>query len=70
MPVVNIGTREIPIYLPTEVCGMQSGQVAKPKDNQTDSMVKYAIVETAFCARKIVLEARTILGFSHRRMHW
>lgn len=65
MPVVNVGTEEIPIYLPAEVCDVQSGQLAMLKDAQTDSMIKYAKVEPAFCASKIVLEGRTTtLGFS------
>ncbi|KAG7008143.1 protein argonaute-3 [Physcia stellaris] len=64
MPVVNVGTKEIPIYLPAEVCDVQPGQLAKLKDDQTKSMIEYAKVEPAFCARKIVQDGLTKLGFS------
>ena len=46
LPVVNVGSRDKPVYLPCEVCEVEPGQPAKSKlsGDQTASMLKFAVM--------------------------
>ena len=65
MPVVNVGTRAIPIYLPAEVCEVLPGQVSRSKLNarQTSNMINFAKCDPGKCAQLIAKEGRQTLGF-------
>ncbi|KAI4272374.1 MAG: hypothetical protein LQ337_005346 [Flavoplaca oasis] len=45
MPVVNVGTRTKPSYLPVEVCSIVPGQMSQARLNpaQADKMIKFAV---------------------------
>ena len=65
MPVVNVGTRETPSYLPVEVCEVEAGQPAKAKltPNQTRNMLNFAVRGPAQNAHSIVGKGTAVLGF-------
>ncbi|KAJ5591873.1 uncharacterized protein N7459_002242 [Penicillium hispanicum] len=46
MPVVNVGTREKPVYLPVEACEVEPGQPVGTKlsPNQTSNMLGFAVI--------------------------
>lgn len=46
MPVMNCGTHEKPVYLPVEVCEVESGQPYKSKISpiQTSNMLGFAVM--------------------------
>jgi hypothetical protein len=45
LPVVNVGTRERPVYLPADVCEVEAGQPVKNKlsPRQTQNMLNFAV---------------------------
>lgn len=45
MPVVNIGSKEKPVYLPVEVCQVEPGQPvgSKLSPSQTANMLSFAV---------------------------
>lgn len=53
LPVVNVGSRQKPVYLPEEVCDVLRGQpcVAKLSAEQTSQMIKFAVRRPAQNAR-------------------
>lgn len=65
-PVVNVGSREKPSYLPAEVCKVIPGQPAKTKLNslQTANMIKFAVKSPGENADSIVVKGAPLLGFS------
>lgn len=65
MPVVNVGTRDNPSYLPVEVCVVEPGQTAKSKltPNQTRNMLSFAVRGPAQNAQSIVTKGTSVLGF-------
>ncbi|KAL3494045.1 ribonuclease H-like domain-containing protein [Aspergillus germanicus] len=64
MPVVNVGTKAQPSYLPVEVCRVEPGQPAKGKltPNQTREMLKFAVRTPAQNALSIVNRGTETLG--------
>ncbi|KAK3367285.1 RNA interference and gene silencing protein [Lasiosphaeria ovina] len=66
LPVVNLGTRENPTYLPPEVCVVLPGQSANSKldPNQAQQMIKFAVRKPAANANSIVDEGLRIVGLS------
>lgn len=66
MPVINVGTRERPIYLPVEVCQVEAGQPATTKltGNQTQNMLGFAVMgrRPAQNAQSIVSKGVGMLG--------
>ncbi|KAL2834729.1 ribonuclease H-like domain-containing protein [Aspergillus pseudoustus] len=64
MPVVNVGTKDQPSYLPVEVCRVEPGQPAKSKltPNQTRQMLNFAVRSPAQNALSIVNKGSETLG--------
>ncbi|KAE8148426.1 ribonuclease H-like domain-containing protein [Aspergillus avenaceus] len=64
MPVVNVGTKENPTYLPVEVCMVQAGQPAQTKltPNQTREMLKFAVKPPSENAEAIMKQGTKVLG--------
>ncbi|KAL2015718.1 hypothetical protein VTK56DRAFT_4914 [Thermocarpiscus australiensis] len=67
LPVVNVGTRENPTYLPPEVCVVMPGQSANSKldPGQTQQMIRFAVRKPADNANSIVHEGLSIVGLSN-----
>lgn len=66
MPVVNVGTRENPSYLPVEVCVIEPGQPAKSKlsSNQPRNMLNFAVRTPPQNAMSIINTGTKVLGLS------
>lgn len=68
-PVVNVGTREKPVYLPVEVCEVEAGQPVKSKlsSQQTANMLSFAVRgrTPAQNAQSIVSKGVGVLGIGH-----
>ncbi|PGH12484.1 hypothetical protein AJ79_04228 [Helicocarpus griseus UAMH5409] len=64
LPVVNVGNKQRPIYLPAEVCEVLPGQPANAKltPNQTQNMIKFAVKRPVENARSIVTNGSQALG--------
>ncbi|KAJ5698606.1 hypothetical protein N7462_000611 [Penicillium macrosclerotiorum] len=66
MPVVNVGTRENPVYLPVEVCEVEPGQPVGTKlsPSQTSNMLGFAVIgrNPAENAQSIVTKGVGVLG--------
>jgi eukaryotic translation initiation factor 2C len=64
LPVVNVGNRENPVYLPADVCVVVAGQPssAKLSDVQTQKMVSFAVRGPAMNAASIIASAPRLLG--------
>lgn len=66
LPVVNVGSRDRPVYLPCEVCEVEPGQPAKSKlsGDQTASMLKFAVMgrKPGQNAQSIVSRGVGVLG--------
>ncbi|KAL3465293.1 ribonuclease H-like domain-containing protein [Aspergillus heterothallicus] len=64
VPVVNVGTKDQPSYLPVEVCRLEPGQPAKSKltPNQTRQMLNFAVRSPAQNALSIVNKGTETLG--------
>ncbi|GKZ94901.1 hypothetical protein AnigIFM59636_008632 [Aspergillus niger] len=66
VPVVNVGTRQDPSYLPVEVCVVIAGQAAGVKLNrrQTQNMIRFAVRNPAQNARSITTKGAGALGLT------
>jgi hypothetical protein len=64
LPVINVGSREKPSYLPVEVCVVIPGQPANTKlsPNQTANMITFAVRSPGANADSIVNEGAQVLG--------
>lgn len=66
LPVVNVGSRDRPVYLPVEVCEVEPGQPAKSKlsGDQTASMLRFAVMgrKPGQNAQSIVTKGVGVLG--------
>ncbi|KAI0481304.1 RNA interference and gene silencing protein [Xylariaceae sp. FL0804] len=64
-PVINVATKENPVYLPAEVCIVRPGQPARAKLSgpQTQQMIKFAVRRPINNARSVVTSGRQLLGF-------
>lgn len=64
LPVVNVGTKEKPVYLPPEVCRVLPGQAAKGALTaaQTSEMIRFAARKPAENANLIATEGAKLLG--------
>ncbi|KND91602.1 Protein argonaute 5, partial [Tolypocladium ophioglossoides CBS 100239] len=66
LPVINVGTRENPTYLPPQVCYVIPGQPAKAKldPTQTQNMIRFAVRGPAQNATSIVTKGLQTAGLS------
>ncbi|KAK1749574.1 ribonuclease H-like domain-containing protein [Echria macrotheca] len=66
LPVVNVGTRDRPTYLPAEVCLVMPGQRADAKldASQTQQMIRFAVRKPGANADSIVREGLSIVGLT------
>lgn len=66
MPVVNVGNRQNPSYLPVDVCFVEPGQPAGSKltPNQTRNMLSFAVRAPALNAQSIVQQGSQVLGLT------
>ncbi|KAJ9220490.1 hypothetical protein DTO169C6_7234 [Paecilomyces variotii] len=66
LPVVNVGSRENPTYLPAEVCEVRAGQAANAKlsSRQTQNMIRFAVRRPVDNAQSIVTSGVSLLGFN------
>lgn len=66
MPVVNVGTREKPTYLPVEVCEVEAGQPvgSKLSPSQTSNMLGFAVIgrKPAQNAQSIATKGVGVMG--------
>lgn len=64
LPVVNVGNRENPTYLPADVCHVVQGQPSSAKltDLQTQQMVRFAVRGPAMNAESIIASGTRLLG--------
>lgn len=65
LPVVNVGTKEHPSYLPAQVCQVLPGQPALSKlsPDQTAQMIRFAVRKPTFNARDIATSGARLMGF-------
>ena len=63
-PVVNVGTRDQPVYLPAKVCKVLPGQSCRKKldSNQTTKMKEFAVRKAAENAATITREGCPMMG--------
>ena len=68
MPVINVGNRGHPIYLPPEVCTVVEGQFWRSKLNtlQSRQMIKVAVRKPWENAFSIVKDGKTAVGLSRQ----
>jgi eukaryotic translation initiation factor 2C len=66
VPVVNVGTKDKPCYLPPELCNVLEGQVVKKKlhERQTKKMMDCACKPPATNALQIVSEGLRVVGMA------
>ncbi|KAI8958512.1 eukaryotic translation initiation factor 2C 2 [Daldinia sp. FL1419] len=66
LPVVNVGNRENPSYLPVQVCHVIQGQPAKTKldPGETQNMIRFAVRKPVDNALSIVNKGRQTTGLS------
>lgn len=64
-PVINVANKDNPNYMPSHVCTIVSGQMAKRKLDsvQNSDMIKYAIREPEATRKSINADAFRVLGF-------
>ena len=64
MPVVNVGSRQDPSYLPADVCVVLPGQPsgAKLSPTQTQQMIRFAVRKPMQNAQSIVTRGARVLG--------
>ena len=64
MPVINVGTRQNPSYLPADVCIVLPGQPSDTKLSpaQTQQMIRFAVRKPAQNAQSIVTRGAQVLG--------
>lgn len=65
LPVVNVGTKDNPSYLPAAVCHVRPWQPAGAKlsPNQGQQMIRFAVRQPAQNARSISSTSGPLLGF-------
>ena len=65
LPVLNVGTRERPSYIPAEVCEVLPGQPAMSRLSplQTAQMIKFAVCKPTLNAQAIASSGGRLLGF-------
>jgi hypothetical protein len=65
-PVVNMGNRQFPSYLPAEVCEVEPGQAVRTKltPKQTSDMLRFAVMgrTPALNAQSIATKGVRMLG--------
>lgn len=66
MPIVNVGTRDRPIYLPAEVCEVLPGQPFKPEPSmiQRQNMIKFSCRRPPQNYDSIMTEGLNIMGIA------
>lgn len=66
IPVVNIGNKQKPSYLPADVCVVEPGQPVGSSltPSQTQNMIKFAVRRPAQNAASIVTNGAQVLGFT------
>jgi len=66
MPVMNVGNRQNPSYLPVEVCMVEQGQPAGAKlsGDQTRHMLNFAVRTPALNAGSVVNRGNRVLGLA------
>ena len=66
-PVVNVGNKENPNYLPAEVCVVQPGQTIKRRlsPDQTAEMITFACRKPWENADSIISDGRQVLGLNN-----
>ncbi|KAG9231095.1 QDE2 protein [Amylocarpus encephaloides] len=66
-PVVNVGNREKPNYLPAEVCVVVPGQMIKRRlsPDQTQEMIKFACRKPWENANSIIGDGKSVLGLNN-----
>ncbi|TLS21360.1 uncharacterized protein PpBr36_10228 [Pyricularia pennisetigena] len=66
-PVINVGNREKPTYLPVDVCEVYAGQVAREKltPAQMEEMVEFAAQRPWFNAEQITKSGLLLTGASN-----
>lgn len=66
LPVLNVGSRDKPVYLPMEVCEPEPGQraITQLSSEQTRRMLRYAVIgrKPAHNAELIVTQGAAMLG--------
>lgn len=66
IPVVNVGTRQNPVYMPVDVCMVPPGQPvgSKLSSDQTSHMLRFAVMNRnpAENAQSIVTSGVNMLG--------
>lgn len=65
LPLLNVGTRENPSYLPAQVCEVLPGQptMAKLSPQQTAQMINFAVRKPTYNAHDIAASGARLLGF-------
>ena len=66
LPVINVGNRENPVYLPLQVCYVLPGQPSKSKldPGQTQQMIRFAVRRPMENATSIVNNGLQTAGLS------
>jgi hypothetical protein len=66
MPVVNVGNRQNPSYLPAEVCVVLPGQTIKRRlsPDQTANMITFACRKPWENGNSIIGDGKTVLGLN------
>ena len=66
LPVVNVGNRENPSYLPAEVCVALPGQTIKRRlsPDQTAEMIKFACRKPSENGNSIVVDGKVVLALN------
>lgn len=64
LPVINVGSRQNPSYLPPDVCQVDPGQASGDKlsRSQTQQMIRFAVRRPAENARSIVVDGARLMG--------
>ncbi|KAL3423771.1 RNA interference and gene silencing protein [Phlyctema vagabunda] len=67
LPVVNVGNKEHPSYLPAEVCVVLQGQTIKRRlsPDQTKHIVDFAVRQPQLNAKSITEDAKLVLGLNN-----
>jgi eukaryotic translation initiation factor 2C len=65
LPVINVGSRDNPSYLPADVCLVLPGQQSNSKltPQQTQLMIRFAVRKPNQNAQSIVTSGPQLLGF-------
>jgi eukaryotic translation initiation factor 2C len=66
LPVINVGNREHPSYLPAEVCVVLPGQTIKRRlsPEQTQQMITFACRRPNENGTSIVTDGKAVLGLN------